>query len=126
MFSDKKWSRHYLQIDFNVSLTDFTELKQTPLVIGDLLWKPFDSRFQDTLEWMKFHINLVTEEIQLDSTENLQRILHAQTKQAEDTGEKMLKTSSLVLDFNERFDEEHKSKPRGIRASTRCSRTRDH
>lgn len=39
-----------------------TEVKHTPVVIGELFWKPFESRFQDLLEQLNFHRELVKDE----------------------------------------------------------------
>ena len=39
------------------------------MVIGDLMWKPFDVRFSDMLEQMAYHRNLITEEFHFMSAQ---------------------------------------------------------
>ena len=39
-----------------------TEVKHTPIIVGGLLWKPFESRFKELLEQLDFHRELVKDE----------------------------------------------------------------
>lgn len=39
------------------------------MIIGDLMWKPFDARFSEMLEQMAYHRNLITEEFRLMSVQ---------------------------------------------------------
>ena len=41
------------------SLLTFLEIKRTPVVVGNLIWKPFDIRFHDLLEDMDHHREIV-------------------------------------------------------------------
>jgi hypothetical protein len=43
----------------------FVGLKKTPFVIGDLMWKPFDSRFSDILHRLENHRKALYEEVHL-------------------------------------------------------------
>jgi hypothetical protein len=43
----------------------FLGLKKTPFVIGDLMWKPFDSRFSDMLHRLETHRKALYEEVHL-------------------------------------------------------------
>jgi small-conductance mechanosensitive channel len=40
-------------------------LKRTPMVLGSLLWQPFDVRFQELLDRMKTHKHNISEEIEV-------------------------------------------------------------
>lgn len=41
------------------SLLTILELKRTPIIFGNLIWKPFDIRFHDLLEDMDHHREIV-------------------------------------------------------------------
>jgi len=44
------------------------EIKRTPVVIGELMWKPFDVRFKDHVERMHKHRQLILDELYLWNT----------------------------------------------------------
>jgi hypothetical protein len=44
---------------------DVLELKRTPMVLGSLLWQPFDVRFKELLEKMQVHNHNISEEIKV-------------------------------------------------------------
>jgi hypothetical protein len=61
-----------------------TELKRTPVVIAELLWRPFESRFQDIIERMKFHQAILKDELDLAVKKSLLSKLDAEMKRAEE------------------------------------------
>lgn len=58
IFSSADGSKTSLGEDF-CRLLIFLELKRTPVVVGNLMWKPFDVRFHDLLEDMDHHREVV-------------------------------------------------------------------
>jgi hypothetical protein len=51
-------------------LIAWLELRRTPIVIGQLLWRPFDVRFENFLGRLKFHRQVLQDE---------QNIIHLKT-----------------------------------------------
>lgn len=47
----------------NLSRPYILGIKKTPIVIAELLWKPFDVRFQGLLEKFTFHRDVVKDEL---------------------------------------------------------------
>ena len=58
IFSSADGSKTALR-DIFCRLMTFPELKRTPIVVGNLMWKPFDIRFHDLLEDMDHHREVV-------------------------------------------------------------------
>ena len=59
------------------------ELKRTPVIVADLLWRPFESRFQDVIERMKFHRAILKDELNLAMNKSIVSKLDAEEKRAE-------------------------------------------
>ena len=49
------------------------EARIAPLVVGDLIWKPFDLRFRSVLDTLSFQQTILREELDTAVTEQLQR-----------------------------------------------------
>ncbi|KAF2200065.1 hypothetical protein GQ43DRAFT_90178 [Delitschia confertaspora ATCC 74209] len=60
------------------------KLKRSPTVIADLLWRPFDLRFEDILERMKFHQGVLRDELNWAGMEKLRLMFEKEAKRAED------------------------------------------
>jgi hypothetical protein len=58
----------------------FIGLKRTPVVITELLWKPFDVRFRDVMERMKFHQKVVKAELEVAAYGKLDVSMGAELK----------------------------------------------
>ena len=82
IFSSADGSKIPLE-DVLCSLLTFLELKRTPVVVGNLMWKPFDIRFHDLLEDMDHHREVVkiqllimVREAQIESASKAERESH--------------------------------------------------
>ncbi|KAL1850418.1 hypothetical protein Daus18300_012952 [Diaporthe australafricana] len=51
------------------------KLRRTPFVVTSLMWQPFDTRFQNILEKIKFDQNVVKEELQYASMGDLRAVM---------------------------------------------------
>jgi len=60
--------------------------KPVPLVVADLFWKPFEARFDDLLEKLRFHQDMVKDEmtiatyIDMKRKSNEEKRLHAEDR----------------------------------------------
>jgi hypothetical protein len=80
--------------------TSVLELKRTPTVIGDLLWKPFNARFSDILDRMSFHQNIVRQEISIEYMSSIKHLAENSAKLAdEEVAERQL-MASVMNDTN--------------------------
>jgi hypothetical protein len=86
------------------------ELRRTHVIIGDLLWKPFDARFKEILEQMKFHRQTLMDEVKLLLLENMQQMLQNYTDSDMKTKEHVLKTSSQVSSLKIKYDQDRRGK----------------
>jgi len=66
-----------------------TEIKRTPMIIGDLLWKPFDVRFQEILERITLRQKVVNEELQLCKLNEIQSSIKKASQTSNDALEEM-------------------------------------
>lgn len=58
-----------------------TEVKHTPIVIGELIWKPFESRFGELLERFNFHRELVKDEFLIAQFQQADAARRAETEE---------------------------------------------
>jgi hypothetical protein len=86
------------------------ELRRTHVAIGDLLWKPFDARFKEILEQMKFHKQTLMDEVKFLLLENMQQMLQDYTDSDMKTKEHVLKTSSQVSSLKIKYDQDKRGK----------------
>lgn len=112
VFSDKRGSKFPLVLETaNLMVTDdFAELRRTPFVIGDLLWKPFDVRFQSILGRLQFHQSLLKEELQWATMGSLKSTMRAEAQRGEATREDIRSTRAMALTLTEKFSQEQRSK----------------
>ncbi|KAI0451042.1 hypothetical protein F5B21DRAFT_507573 [Xylaria acuta] len=54
----------------------YGKIKRTPLVVADLMWKPFDLRFQTVLESINFHQKIVQKELEVSSRNSMYQELN--------------------------------------------------
>ncbi|CAI6335391.1 unnamed protein product [Periconia digitata] len=59
------------------------KLKRTPVVIAELMWCPFETRFQDILERMNHHQSVLKDELQLAFMQTMQHKMDSEQKEAE-------------------------------------------
>ncbi|KAL9121120.1 MAG: hypothetical protein Q9187_002326 [Circinaria calcarea] len=86
-------------------------VKRTPVVIGELFWKPFDSRFQDTLDKFEFHQELVKGEVTLSHYKLSQDAREAEAEERQEaasTREQIRRSQIRVEEANVLADEERK------------------
>ncbi|KAF2181881.1 hypothetical protein K469DRAFT_752715 [Zopfia rhizophila CBS 207.26] len=82
------------------------KLKRSPIVIADLLWQPFDIRFQDLLERMAFHQGVLKDELQWAGMENLRSIFEAGAKRADDARFDARRSTNLLENIQNTLSEE--------------------
>jgi hypothetical protein len=68
------------------------------MIIGDLLWKPFDLRFQEILERIALRQKVVNEELQLYKLNEIQSSI----KRASQTSDEALEELRISMDYLER------------------------
>jgi hypothetical protein len=90
---------------------DFTELKRTPLVVGELLWKPFDIRFQDILERLKFHQSVLRDELKWAKLGNIQSTFEAEAQKADEGRQAAMQMKESMSRLEVGFDAEQRSVP---------------
>lgn len=93
-------------------LITFQGLKRTPVVIGDLLWKPFDVRFKEILEQMEYHKKTLMKEVNSSALVKIQSLLQDQIHNDERTKQYMLNTNLKVSSLAVKYDQEKRGKVR--------------
>lgn len=83
------------------------EIKRTPVVIADLMWKPFDLRFQIVLEGIQFHQEIVRDELQHSETSALRILIQESGANSAFRDER---SSERLLKLENSFDDQAKSK----------------
>jgi hypothetical protein len=83
-----------------------SELKRTPVVVGDLLWRPFENRFQDILERMSFHQMVLKDELNLASMKALQSTLNVEYGRADDARLEARRHAELLEDIRRAMAED--------------------
>ncbi|KAI0442752.1 hypothetical protein F4803DRAFT_550773 [Xylaria telfairii] len=90
------------------------KIKRTPVVVADLMWKPFDVRFQNFLEKIDFHQEVIRETLAF----SMQRSHTKETlEHSESTFRWQQKHDMIVEKLEERYNKDSKSKtytPTGI------------
>lgn len=82
------------------------ELKRSPVVIADLLWRPFDVRFQELLERMTFHQKVLEDELKLAGMEDLRSMLRAQADRTDDARAEVRRNAKLSEEADKKLSEE--------------------
>lgn len=103
-------------------------IKKSPVVFGSILWTPFDARFKDLLDEMRYHQKLVKAELILlqaqaandaESAASQERYLADEERKK---SEEARKRTGQVLGHTEEtkrlFEEEHKRQSHPRRAET--------
>jgi hypothetical protein len=76
------------------------------MVIADLLWRPFDVRFQEMLERMAFHQKALEDELKLAGMEDLRSTLRAQADRADDARAEVRRNAKLSEEADKKLSEE--------------------
>lgn len=81
------------EVGFGINLSQpivanqVSKLKRTPEVIGNLLWRPFDVRFQSIRNRLAFHQALVKEELHWATMGQLRSTMQGVAERVESHGE---------------------------------------
>jgi hypothetical protein len=81
-------------------------LQRTPIVLGELLWKPFDIRFGEILDRMHFHQKVVKDEMQWAYLSGLKTAAEVAAKRAEDERQERIRAAAEVSGLSSIFSKE--------------------
>jgi hypothetical protein len=90
------------------------ELKKTPVVIGQLLWQPFDVRFGNTLRRIDYHREMLKLELNLSHVKITSTIAKSQKEEKdrhEEYEQQLAKFAAMQKDVRMQFDVSQKRKP---------------
>ncbi|KAH7391025.1 hypothetical protein DE146DRAFT_634868 [Phaeosphaeria sp. MPI-PUGE-AT-0046c] len=81
-------------------------LKRSPVVIAELFWRPFDVRFQDLLDRMTFHQEVLDDELKLAGMKDLRSMLKAQVRSVDDARIEARENANLTAESSAKLSED--------------------
>jgi hypothetical protein len=113
-----KFSRSVMEVCPIINLEKYSidegiELKKTPVVIGQLLWQPFEARFSNFLKKLEFHDKVLDSEVLILQSQSTQAILtdHRDSqKQLEALSQKMETYFNLLNEIKQTWSSGQKGK----------------
>jgi hypothetical protein len=104
----QKYSRNLTEVCpkcqcYGVSIDWRLELKRTPVVIGQLLWQPFDNRFSNFLKRLQFHYQVFESEMAHLHSVNTQNLVEGHKQELQ-----KLVTLTAEMEVHSKFLDEMK------------------
>jgi len=105
VFSNARGSEYLGRVSRKSATNSGPEARGAAFVVADLMWKPFDLRFQNVVEKINFHQAIVKEELEFAAMGKIQdEIEGLKEVQAEQATQR---AQAEILDFLSRLVESH-------------------